>query len=133
MAHSASYQGADVHLHSVRSTRAGNASLRHPHAEPGQYLVNALGGKGDTRRKLYENSNHAINKLKRDLKITGKWTLHDLRRTAARELYDNTRDLRLVQALLGHANLAQSLWYLSDATHTLTADHLEQSGRKAFA
>ncbi|WP_446745657.1 tyrosine-type recombinase/integrase [Silvibacterium acidisoli] len=102
-------------------------------AEPGQYLVNALGGKGDTPGKLYENSNHAINKLKRDLKISGKWTLHDLRRTAARELYDNTRDLRLVQALLGHANLAQSLWYLSDATHTLTADHLEQGGRKVYA
>lgn len=99
-------------------------------AEPGQYLVNALGGNGATRKQLYDNCNHAINKLKRDLKIHGKWTLHDLRRTAARDLYDNTHDLRLVQALLGHANLAQSLWYLSDATHTLTAEHMEQSARK---
>lgn len=100
-------------------------------AKPGQYLVNALGGNGATLKQLYDNCNHNLLKIKRDLQIVGTWTMHDLRRTAARDLYNTTHDLRLVQALLGHANLAQSLWYLTDATHTLTADHLERGLRKA--
>ena len=53
-------------------------------------------------------------RLKNRLGITRKLTPHDLRRTTARRVYDATRDLRLVQALLGHADLQSTLWYLQD-------------------
>jgi integrase len=43
-------------------------------------------------------------------------TIHDLRRTCARELYDNTHDLRLVQQLLGHRNLSSTLAYVGMTT-----------------
>jgi integrase len=51
----------------------------------------------------------------------GRWTLHDLRRTAARRLYDETGDLRVVQSLLGHSNLTASLHYLGAASRPITA------------
>jgi len=51
----------------------------------------------------------------------GKWTLHDLRRTAARQLYTATGDLRIVQSLLGHSNLTASLHYLGAASRPITA------------
>jgi integrase len=37
---------------------------------------------------------------------------HDLRRTTAVAMLEATRDIRCVQALLGHTNLASTFWYL---------------------
>jgi integrase len=51
-------------------------------------------------------------KVKKELGITRKLTPHDLRRTTAVLAYQTTRDLRTVQALLGHADLAHTLYYL---------------------
>jgi len=44
--------------------------------------------------------------------ITRKLTPHDLRRTTATAIYDQTKDMRIVQAALGHKQLATTLWYL---------------------
>lgn len=51
-------------------------------------------------------------KLRQRLGIARKLTAHDLRRTTAVRIYDATRDIRLVQALLGHGDLGSTIWYL---------------------
>jgi len=63
--------------------------------------------------------------VKRKLGITRSLTPHDLRRTTARRVYDLTKDLRLVQALLGHSDLGSTVWYLQDNTTELSAPMLE--------
>ena len=40
---------------------------------------------------------------------------HDLRRTAAVSLYELTKDIRVVQQLLGHGNMTTTGWYLQHA------------------
>ena len=64
-------------------------------------------------------------RLLKRLGITRKLTPHDLRRTTARRVYSATRDLRLVQALLGHSDLQSTLWYLQDALTEVPASALE--------
>lgn len=73
--------------------------------------LHPLGHMGaDGLRKLFGG-------LRRKLGINRKLTAHDLRRTTAMRVYDATRDIRLVQALLGHGDLNSTLWYLD---HHLT-------------
>ncbi len=67
----------------------------------------------------------SFNTLKKKLKITRKLTLHDLRRTTARNVYRTTRDLRLVQALLGHSDLKTTAWYLQDNLTVVAPSVLE--------
>lgn len=93
--------------------------------EPDQFLTQALGCRSDTGADVYTHVRRSILNAKRALNIRGNWTLHDLRRTAARQLYDRTHDLRLVQALLGHAHLAYTLWYLNDPTTELSPELME--------
>jgi integrase/recombinase XerC len=50
--------------------------------------------------------------LRRSLGITRHITPHDLRRTTAVKMLDVTKDIRVVQALLGHRELATTLYYL---------------------
>ena len=59
------------------------------------------------------------------------WGFHDLRRTAARELYDRTKDLRKVQRFLGHAQPGQALWYLGNAAVELEAADLQTTTPKS--
>ncbi|MBN9617319.1 MAG: tyrosine-type recombinase/integrase [Acidobacteriales bacterium] len=54
----------------------------------------------------------AFNKLRKECGITKQLTSHDLRRTTAARVYDLTRDLRKVQAVLGHKDLQTTLIYL---------------------
>ncbi len=59
---------------------------------------------------------------------------HDLRRTMAHKAYDVTRDLRVVQQLLGHGELASTLAYLEPKVHELSPITLElalREGRQA--
>jgi integrase len=58
--------------------------------------------------------------------VTARWGFHDLRRTAARALYERTHDLRKVQRLLSHANMQQSCWYLGASGIDLTPADLER-------
>jgi site-specific recombinase XerC len=70
-----------------------------------------------------------LGKLVRDTKaklgITKHWTPHDLRRTTAVALYDLTRDLRDVQALLAHKNLPSTIWYLDHRLRKVSLETLE--------
>lgn len=44
--------------------------------------------------------------------ITRRIRPHDLRRTTARDVYGITRDIRDVQAVLGHNTLTSTVWYM---------------------
>jgi integrase len=57
--------------------------------------------------------------------IPGKVRPHDLRRTAACAIYDHTRDLRAVQALLGHKHLESTLHYLDHHLTKVSRANLE--------
>jgi integrase/recombinase XerD len=52
---------------------------------------------------------------------------HDLRRTAARNAYDNGAPLLLVQAMLGHANLETTAYYIGvfDEDEKTAADYVQ--------
>lgn len=50
--------------------------------------------------------------LRAKLGIDKRIIFHDLRRTTAVTLYKRTRDIRKVQALLGHHQLQSTFWYL---------------------
>lgn len=63
--------------------------------------------------------------LRRKLGITRKLTAHDLRRTTATRVYDATRDIRLVQAILGHGDLGSTIWYLDHRLTQIPIDSLE--------
>lgn len=69
----------------------------------------------------------ALTKAKQRAGVVGAWALHDLRRTAARRLYDATGDIRKVQSFLGHKMLWTTCWYLGNAIQNLTAADLETS------
>jgi integrase len=53
------------------------------------------------------------------------WGLHDLRRTAARELYTRTGDIRKVQRLLGHTSPVCTWNYMGQIGLPLSAIDLE--------
>lgn len=53
--------------------------------------------------------------------LPGVWTLHTLRHTCATELHDQTRDLLLVQRLLGHASVATTQRYVAVRDDALRA------------
>ena len=50
--------------------------------------------------------------LKKRLGINLQLTLNDLRRTTADAAYEATKDLRIVQHLMGHRSLSSTLRYL---------------------
>lgn len=56
----------------------------------------------------------AFNKLKRELGIRDELHIHDLRRTAAEDVWDATHDIRMVQAQLGHSNPITTVRYLAN-------------------
>ena len=54
----------------------------------------------------------AFRQLLKRCNITRSLRPHDFRRATAVRVYDATRDLRLVQAILGHTDLGSTLYYL---------------------
>jgi integrase len=66
------------------------------------------------RRSTYGSLSVQFRRLRKLAGITRQITPHDLRRTTARDVYQISRDLRTVQALLGHADLAHTAYYLQD-------------------
>lgn len=80
-----------------------------PGLMPGVPYVAQLGRQGKQRANVLRAS---FRRLRESVGITRKLTCHDLRRTTATKVYDLTHDLRAVQALLGHADLSSTLWYL---------------------
>jgi integrase len=80
------------------------------------------------RRKPHYNSlTCALSRAKKLAKVDGKWGLHDLRRTGARDLYTRTHDIRKVQRFLGHSSPGQTFWYLGNAGLDLLAEDLERT------
>ncbi len=69
-------------------------------------------------------------KLRGELGLHQNWSFHDLRRTAARQLYDRTKDLRKVQNLLGHTSLQSTIWYLGNNGLAPTREELEMVRRE---
>jgi integrase len=59
--------------------------------------------------------------LKTRCGIREELRIHDLRRTVAEDVWQATKDLRLVQAQLGHKSISTTAKYLA---HTLNADEL---------
>lgn len=67
--------------------------------------------------------------LKHTLGITRKLIPHDLRRTTAVAAYDATKDLRTVQAILGHRHLSSTLYYLDHDAAQIDRAVLENAKR----
>jgi integrase len=84
------------------------------------------------RQPLHALEHMTVNSLRklfaatrRRLGIKRKLTAHDLRRTTAVRVYDATRDIRLVQALLGHGDLGSTIWYLDHHMTPVPSSALE--------
>ena len=90
-------------------------------ALPGQPLIHALG----IPASAYVSS-YATRQLRDLQKAVGSshWGWHDLRRTAAQRLYEAGGDLRVVQSLLGHKSLNNTLVYLNAQRVVLTHGEL---------
>jgi integrase len=56
----------------------------------------------------------SFNKLKAKLGIRAELHIHDLRRTAAEDVWEATKDIRLVQAQLGHRSPITTVRYLAN-------------------
>jgi len=76
-----------------------------PHAP----IIETLRGKKITASVI----SRAWNSAKRKANANPELILHDLRRTIATALYADSKDLRAVQQLLGHRNLASTLNYIA--------------------
>jgi integrase/recombinase XerC len=72
-------------------------------------------------------------KLKNKLGITRRITPHDLRRTTAVAMFEQTGDIRDVQSLLGHGNLQSTIWYLDHDLRPVKRSNLEIIKRPAWA
>jgi integrase len=74
----------------------------------------------------YNSLTCALSRAKKLAGVPGtKWGFHDLRRTAARALYETTHDIHKVQGFLGHVSPQQSWWYLGNAAAGLTSEDME--------
>ncbi len=68
---------------------------------------------------------HAFQKLCKANGITRRIVPHDLRRTTAVAMLRHTRDVRDVQAILGHRSLQSTIWYLDHDLQPVTRLNLE--------
>jgi integrase len=85
-----------------------------------------------TRKSLvnYGTMYYWLQDAKAKAGVTNPWSFHDLRRTAARALYERTHDIRKVQRLLSHSNLQHSFWYIGALGVDLEAADLEPQPTK---
>jgi integrase len=90
--------------------------------DPSQPYVSALHPFGHIADR---NIREQFTRLRRSVGVTRQVTPHDLRRTTAVRTYELTKDLRLVQALLGHRDLDSTFWYLDHHNTPVPASTLE--------
>lgn len=90
-------------LTAILQSLPADADVRKP-------IVDLLAGRhiGDSAIRM------AWKRLKAKLAIADDTRIHDLRRTTATALYDLTKDLRVVQQLLGHHSLRSTTHYLAE-------------------
>lgn len=72
-----------------------------------------------------------LKKLCKSLGIQKRIIPHDLRRTTAVAVYNQTQDLRVVKALLGHTDMKTTLWYLDHDLTPVSVNVLERA-KKPF-
>jgi integrase len=77
--------------------------------DPDAPVVSTLGCRYQTQHSL----TNWWTKHKRKCGINPDLHVHDLRRTLATALYDQTKDLRAVQQLLGHKHMSSTLLYIA--------------------
>jgi integrase len=72
---------------------------------------------------------HRLRKELKDLRLSlgieKRIVLHDLRRTTAVEMFRHTKNLHIVQRLLGHRTLQATLWYLDHDFEPVQIEDLE--------
>lgn len=68
--------------------------------------------KGDSGR-IFPISRQRLFQIWSDWRVNG-YKFHSLRHTCARRLYTNTKDVRLVQKMLGHKSLSSTTIYLDE-------------------
>ncbi len=68
---------------------------------------------------------HQFARLRKTAGIDRRITPHDLRRTTAVAMYQHTRNVRKVQALLGHRNMNSTIWYLDHDLEPVDIEVLE--------
>lgn len=74
-----------------------------------------------------------LRKLARSLGIQGEVRPHDMRRTTAVAVLDQTGDLRDVQAVLGHRSMNSTIWYLDHDLRPVKRSTLELIKRPHWA
>ncbi len=79
------------------------------------------------RPNCLTNISHKLKDAKIAAGVTGKWGLHDLRRTGARAIYKRTGDIQKVQRFLGHLTPQHSWWYIGLEANELSQADVEDS------
>jgi site-specific recombinase XerC len=95
-------------------------------AAPGTSMVDALASRpvrSHVREHPDTTMRHRLKTLQKRLGLS-HWTWHDLRRTAAQQLYKGSGDLRKVQSLLGHKSIVATLHYLNAQRASIAEDDL---------
>jgi site-specific recombinase XerC len=92
-------------------------------AEPEEPLVAAISYRRGAQS--VRDLDYHVRQAKRRAGVDSAWTLHDLRRSAARRVYERTRDVRKVQRVLSHKNLSTTMWYLGDGGTDVKVEDLE--------
>jgi integrase len=92
--------------------------LRHPSAHTGRWPASGVHQAGQC--------DLPFRKLLKRVGITRHIVPHDLRRTAAVAMLEETGDIRDVQALLGHRSLQSTLWYLDHDIRPVQRGTLER-------
>lgn len=98
--------------------------------QPDKSITEILGCKGNKQQR-YGKLQDLVRNTQIRLNLHSRWTMHDLRRSAAHDLYNRTRDLRKVQALLCHTDLAHTAWYLDSALANLSAEDMRPAERES--
>ena len=88
---------------------------------PSTPILELLKGTHVTKQTL----GHSWNRLKRKCGVSPDLWLHDLRRTLAVSLYEISKDLRVVEQMLGHQSLAATVQYLEHRDPTKLKPYLD--------
>ncbi len=93
-------------------------------AQPGESLVHHLTAALSNTERAFRQR---WNKIKHTAGVTRDIRPHDLRRTAATRLYNQTKDLRVVQQFLGHRSLLATVKYIAPHDPAALKELLEAS------
>jgi integrase/recombinase XerC len=88
-----------------------------PNADPNMSVVAILNRMSNTHLKKTGAMTNAFIKLRAAAGIRPQLRIHDLRRTAAETAWAATKDVRAVQAILGHTSIATTNRYLHNRTN----------------